>query len=1668
MADGPWNDFATLDSQRPAAGPWAAYAQPAANDALTSLDEPPAQRSAAWTAQEMRSTDSPLIKYPLVAAGTLSTFAHGAVQQIADFFKTGIKAASGQQPTPEEEISAGLVAAGMTSGGFMKPHIEAIAPVAKSFDDGVIAPAATRLDSYARTGDPNGVRLEPPIPEVKPAPIRPIEGSPFAGVPRSVAAKTVEPEVDSVLGSPITKSVIDHAVIDRSHDVPYMAGGSNPLNDPTVYIDRHVPKEQTIGGVTFDPAEPWSVHENVEQHTMEILTRNGMTDGEAYRVAHFEFAEPAEQAWYRAHGIDQVAAEKEQATWLPRIQHEPADNPPPNLYEKPYPHMDVRGAEHESVEELPPTPEEKARAFDIIRNAPELRPKSAAPMLAEARELGVIGMDAPENINLAELARRDAATPAEQAFRDVPPRSLSAAVTPEAMRGTISPREPLAQYEARFKDWISKIDAPGDVSDVIERAARENDLFPMARDGEVPASHVAAVAEAAGLDPKDIDRAGLATRLDSDAKVRAVVQALRHTTRDFIEASKKAAAEPTEENAAAALEAQERQKYVTEYTLGFRAESGRTLNAWKDLLRETERSRAVVKIKADEVTGKVPTGVSDVVDAAGELRSNLSNPTEGKLGLQKLIDAAERLVTEQPGAAKPRPQMPPELADLVDNAKKAMKGLKPETEPEGKSNLQKLVDRAEKLVAEQTMPGKSNEPLPPDLAGLVDEAKNALKGLKAEPEGKSGLQKLVDAAERLVTESKAPAGPRPPLPADLAGLVDAAKKTMKGLKETGLKGDAELEAFRKRLTDLSEGSGSVTDTADAARKLVEATKKTPAEEAAEPKTPSPRGKLIGMAKKLIEAQDGKVPTERGAASPELAKLSEATRLAAGYLKEGRVRSEITAFRDALEEFKTTGRGDNLEAKSRSLLDALGELKDKKDVDPRALVEIDKITAAAKRFVADSKQAAKDLLPPDLKSLVDDSKSALAEMRKAEKTQLEKTITAAENQVKNAIKQKTVRKPADALPPEWQALVDKADFVTKRFGGIAKGEEAAMLLARAGRTAAEQAELARGVEGLTPNQVARVLERLRKNQDPHWLFWSIQQGLISGLITHTKYAFVNTAQTFLDRVVAPEIAAIMGKVRGQDTSLLAPIRAVPAMFGSIPDALAGVRQAFKTGMRVPLESELRLAARGEANPEAAGAQVPYGQQANKVNWGIWKKVASEDALDKAARIIGIPGRSANSIHTFFKIMNERASLGSRAWEMAEKEAKPGSDQFWDRYQHHLDNPTDANLRGAVEDGYAGTFMEKLGEQTEKTARLIRNTPFKWLVFFTHIPFNMIRAGIKNSPLALLNMLGETKMGSALKGELGPEAQNLAYAHVAVGTAVGGYFIHKALSGEMNGDFPTDQKEKNRWKDLGIQPNTVKMDGQWVSMDRLGPIGMVARLSANYAHIFQHYDPTDDHAMMKATFAFALGTAKVLGDDVGFETVRNIVDVMENPREAARFAAWQLSSYAMPISLITQTASAMDPNMRVANSFVDGFKYHLPYVRETLPAKRDPIYGEPVPNPGYHSILRSSPINTDPVKNELDRLQYYPTAPERTIGHVKLTDEQYDRYEATAGPFVKQMLNAAISGPRYAQMPDVAKQALLKGIISAGRARARQAMQMAYPQLIQQGIDARRAQITGATP
>jgi hypothetical protein len=226
-------------------------------------------------------------------------------------------------------------------------------------------------------------------PEPKPTRFMPVEGSPVPeGTKRSELIKTSIPWIDRLLDDPNLRRVIDEAVLDRRFDIPYGAGGSVPPENPVFFVDRDFPSRFTIGKVTFDPAEPFAIHENFEQYMMDILTKAQWDNPRAYKVSH-HIAELVEGAWYRAHGIDQAKAEAAYAPYLKAIQRKHAApgaklNIPANLFKRPYPHDQPFAAAHEAFDEPAPTAAELAQAERIVMQAerPEAIPKPQEPPLA--------------------------------------------------------------------------------------------------------------------------------------------------------------------------------------------------------------------------------------------------------------------------------------------------------------------------------------------------------------------------------------------------------------------------------------------------------------------------------------------------------------------------------------------------------------------------------------------------------------------------------------------------------------------------------------------------------------------------------------------------------------------------------------------------------------------------------------------------------------------------------------------------------------------------------------------------------------------------------------------------------------------------------------------------------------------------------------------------------------------------------------------------------------------------------------------------------------------------------------------------------------------------------------------------------------------------------------
>jgi len=759
-----------------------------------------------------------------------------------------------------------------------------------------------------------------------------------------------------------------------------------------------------------------------------------------------------------------------------------------------------------------------------------------------------------------------------------------------------------------------------------------------------------------------------------------------------------------------------------------------------------------------------------------------------------------------------------------------------------------------------------------------------------------------------------------------------------------------------------------------------------------------------------------------------------------------------------------------------LVDATNQMRDNLANPPKkGGVGLDKLIKAAQRLAeAQMKPTAEGVVPPipeEFQGLIGEARDVMQRLQRGDRTTpLDAIVKAAEKQVENALKDTSrARTPIEAVPDELKALVDKADRVVKRFGGVTPEEAVAKTLTDKGRSPTDLRTLLRSARGATDGEAASLLASTR-GKPPGWFFWLWRQWLLSGIVTHLGYAGINTGYTVTERVGAPLLAATINKIKGGEGTFFGePMMAGLGLIHSVPEGLKAAFEAARTGQRVPLESEFRLVERGETSPESRA--VPYGQQLGP-DWGMWKSAADwmgvPMSVRNAAEITagGWSGRMANMLHTFFKVLNEGADAKALAYRAAANEGlDPIADggQFWDRYRYHVAYPTDDALAHSVRAAYSGSFMEKLGSKTGNIAQAIRNSPMHWIFPFMHVPLNIARAAVRYSPLASLG----PEMRANLFGENGGEAQGLAIAKVAIGSSLIGYFAMSALKGTATGDYPIDPNERHDWQSLGIQPNSVQIGGEWVSTQRWGPARGLANLGANLGHLIAHYDGSDDAAMAKAAGGALVAAVHFLGDEVGFTFLHNLVEAMENPKRLPSIMASQATSFLPYSTQLGQMAAIGDPYMREADSFIAGVKYRIPGLRETLPPRRDPLYGEPVPNPAYATLQRAAPINQDPIKAELARIGYHPTPPENNIVKQKLSPELFDEYQATAGPLVKALLQRNMPAMQE-NVPDGYKLAIVRKLVDMGRHEARTAVLAHHPEIISQGVEARERAILGPSP
>ena len=589
-----------------------------------------------------------------------------------------------------------------------------------------------------------------------------------------------------------------------------------------------------------------------------------------------------------------------------------------------------------------------------------------------------------------------------------------------------------------------------------------------------------------------------------------------------------------------------------------------------------------------------------------------------------------------------------------------------------------------------------------------------------------------------------------------------------------------------------------------------------------------------------------------------------------------------------------------------------------------------------------------------------------------------------------------------------------------------------------------------------------------------LFYYWVNSLISGPITHTGYIQTNAVYAAMEHMVVTPISAAIGKIKqlagGQaERQFFGEGLASPwGMVMAAPDIVRGTYQSIKTGMRIPLESEIQLFDRRVAQRDAMvarGEEVPkeLDQEIRKHDKLINTLKMERPISGAWGRIVGFPGDAAGSIHTAFKLAGERGMRHMEAYRATIEEGlDPTSSGFTQRYSYHLANPTDAALERVTAGAYKGTYMQDLGTKGKDWQRFVHNTPLlRWAFPFNHIPLNIIKNTAEYVPLLNLADIGTR---DALMGRKGGIEQDRALARVVVGSSIMGYFTYKAMNGQMTGDYPEDPKEKAEWALLHKQAHSILVGGEWVSLDRKGPVGNLAKLGATIGVYAQHLKTSEDEAdMTAATANAAISAARVAADETGMMTLRDAIDLFENPHRRSSIAANRVTSFLPLSSAVAQTASYTDPDMRKAQTFLDSIKYRLPGLRQTLPAKMD-WSGQPVPNPGYQNVNRAVPANTDPVDLELAALGVHPGMPHRVVNGVKLNDQQYEQYVSIGGQLVRRTLEKYVTRPEWVNSPAAARADVVRDIIKTAHEGAAAAIQVRNPAIIQQGMEQRRALLT----
>lgn len=470
------------------------------------------------------------------------------------------------------------------------------------------------------------------------------------------------------------------------------------------------------------------------------------------------------------------------------------------------------------------------------------------------------------------------------------------------------------------------------------------------------------------------------------------------------------------------------------------------------------------------------------------------------------------------------------------------------------------------------------------------------------------------------------------------------------------------------------------------------------------------------------------------------------------------------------------------------------------------------------------------------------------------------------------------------------------------------------------------------------------------------------------------------------------------------------------------------------------------------------------------------------FDMMSKLVNAPGAALNNEDKLFKSVGYRMELQSLAYRQAMSEGLDGK-AFASRVDDIIRNPPQNLKVEAIDASHYQTFTTPLGAAARQMLGGAAKTPligpiFKVVMPFVKTPTNIFKYTFERTPLAY--GMGKVKADIAAGGARAAQA----HARVAMGSMVFLTMMDMFSEGNITGAGPlgdsmnTTQGVRSTRRAVGAPPPySIKLGDRWYAYNRLDPIGMLVGMGADLGEVMgSASDADNDELAMAGVIAIAQnlaskrylqgvvdfmgaidptnpggGATKYLQNFTGSlvpysSFLRNMAQTVDpvgrDPKDA---------TYLKPVDLYNLDDGMVEPDGLATfwQNSINRVKKGIPGLSDDLPPMRD-LYGEPISTSSnlgwgwdFISPVASKADNPDPVTKVITDNRISIQFPERSIGGVQLTADEYDEYSATSGKMAKEMLDRVIASPAFQKLsggPDGDKAQMIKNTITESRKSA----------------------------